>query len=133
MRFLALIYGEESARENLPADARDEVYEAYARFAEDGRRAGVVIGGDELGAVRSATTVRVRDGQTEIADGPYAETREVLGGYFVLRCDSFDEALEWAATIPAAHHGAVEVRPVHEDESGAAAAETAREREGVAS
>lgn len=132
MKFLALIYDDESVWKNLPAAERENVYAAYIRFAEEGREAGVVVGGEELDAADSATTVRVRDGQTEITDGPYAETREVLGGYFVLECDSFGEAVEWAARIPAAEHGAVEVRAVHED-GGEAGAEATRGREEVAS
>jgi hypothetical protein len=72
-------------------------------------------GGDELASTRDATTVRVREGQTLVVDGPYAETKETLGGYFLLECASIDAAVDWAARIPAAEHGAVEVRPVYFD------------------
>jgi hypothetical protein len=71
--------------------------------------------GDELAPTSDATTVRVRDGRTLVVDGPYAEVKEALGGYFLLECGSIDEAVEWAARIPGAEHGAVEVRPVHVD------------------
>ena len=74
-----------------------------------------MVGGDELSSTTSATTVRVRDGERLVSDGPYAEVKEALGGYFILECPSFDDALDWAARIPAAEHGAVEVRPVHVD------------------
>ena len=81
----------------------------------------MLVGGDELGSTRDATTVRVRDDETLVTDGPYAEVKEALGGYFLLECESIDEALDWAARIPGAEHGAVEVRPVHvDDEEGAA-------------
>ena len=78
-------------------------------------------GGEELGATQAATTVRVRNGETLVSDGPYAEVKEALGGYFLLDCASLDQALDWAARIPSAEHGAIEVRPVHVDREGAAA------------
>ena len=75
----------------------------------------MLAGGNELASTRDATTVRVRDDETLVTDGPYAEVKEALGGFFVFECDSMDEALDWAARIPAAEHGAVEVRPVYVD------------------
>ena len=72
-------------------------------------------GGDQLGSTRDATTVRVREGQALVVDGPYAETKETLGGYFLFECTSIDEAVDWAARIPAAEHSAIEVRPVYFD------------------
>ena len=127
MKYLALIYGEEGGWESLSEEERARVYERYGAFAREGREAGVVLGGDELAGTATATTVRVRGGQTEVTDGPYAEAKEALGGYFVLECASMDEALDWAARIPGAEHGAVEVRPVHagDDEAGTPAADTA--------
>ena len=133
MKFLALIYVEEGGWESLSDAERSAVYAEYGAFASEGREAGVVVGGDELGPTRSATTVRVRDGQTGVTDGPYAETKEALGGYFLLECSSMDEALDWAARIPAAKHGAIEVRPVHVDEEASSEAILAEQREGVAS
>ena len=131
MKFLALIYSEEGAWDNASEEDRREMYARYGAFAEDGRKAGVVIRGDELASTSSATTVRIRDGQTDVTDGPYAEVKEALGGYFILECASIEEAVDWAAKIPAALHGAIEVRPIHsdEDEAERMAAETA----GVAS
>jgi hypothetical protein len=119
VKFIALIHSDEAAWEALSEAERDRVYAAYGAFAEEGGKAGVVVGGDELGPVRAATTVRVRDGQTVVSDGPYAETKEALGGFFVLECASLEEAVDWAARIPAAEHGAVEVRQVHVDEEPA--------------
>ena len=109
MKYMALIYTDERG-----TDAA--VLEKYMAFAQGARAAGVNLGGNELAPVASATTVRVRDGETLVTDGPYAEAKEHLGGYFLLECASFDEAVDWAAKIPGADHGAVEVRPVHVDE-----------------
>lgn len=109
MKYMALIYTDGQA-------AGADVLEGYLAFAREARAAGVNLGGNELAPVASATTVRVRDGETLVTDGPYAEAKEHLGGYFLLECASFDEAVEWAAQIPGAAHGAVEVRPVHVDE-----------------
>jgi hypothetical protein len=116
MEYLALIYGDEATWERFSDDERDAVYEQYGDFARAAGDAGVLSGGEELGPTSSATTVRVRDGRQLVTDGPYAEVKESLGGYFILDCPSFDEAIGWAARIPGASHGAVEVRPVHVDE-----------------
>ena len=119
MQYLALIYGEEGGWESLSDDQRGAMYEQYAAFGRDGRAAGVVVGGDELGPTVDATTVRVRDGQVAVTDGPYAEAKEALGGYYLLECATIDEAVDWAARIPGALHGAIEVRAVHVDPEGA--------------
>ena len=116
MEYLALIYADEAAWERFSDAARAAAYEQYGEFAKAAGTAGVLVGGEELGPTSSATTVRIRDGSQLVTDGPYAEVKEALGGYFVLDCPSFDDAVSWAARIPAASHGAVEVRPVHVDE-----------------
>jgi hypothetical protein len=116
MEYLALIYGDESVWERMTDAERESAYEQYAEFSRAARDAGVLVGGNELGSTSSATTVRVRDDERLVSDGPYAEVKEALGGYFVLDCASIDDALDWAARIPAAEHGAVEIRPVHVDE-----------------
>ena len=113
MRYVALIHADEEMWEGLSDDERREIYGRYVVVADDMRAAGVVIGGNELAPTRTATTVRVRGGETLVTDGPYAEVKEALGGYFLLECESMDEALDWAARIPGAEHGAVEVRPLH--------------------
>jgi len=112
---MALIYADERAWESFSDEDREVAYAQYRAFADDARAAGVMAGGDELGSTRDATTVRVRDGETLVTDGPYAEVKEALGGYFVLECDTVEEATRWAARIPGAGHGAVEVRPVYVD------------------
>lgn len=115
MQYLALIYADEDAWAALTDQERAAVYDRYATFATEAHAAGVMAGGDELAPARDATTVRVRDAQTLVTDGPYTEVKEALGGFFVLDCPSFGEALEWAARIPAVEHGAVELRPTHFD------------------
>ena len=115
MEYLALIYGDQQTWENASDAERAAGYEKYVEFANAARAAGVLVGGEELASTRSATTVRVRDGEQVVTDGPYAEAKEALGGYFLLDCPSFDDALEWAARIPAVETGAIEVRPVHVD------------------
>jgi hypothetical protein len=112
---MALIYGDETRWDALSEEEQDEIRGRYRAVAEEARAAGVLAGGDELGATRDATTVRVRGDEALVTDGPYAELKEALGGYFLFECDSLDEALDWAARIPAAEHGAVEVRPVYVD------------------
>ena len=115
MEYLALIHADRSVWETMTDAERDAAYEQYGEFAEAARAAGVLVGGEELAPTASATTVRVRDDERLVTDGPYAEVKEALGGFFILACASFDDALDWAARIPAAEHGAVEVRPVHVD------------------
>jgi hypothetical protein len=123
VKYMALIYGDASRWESFTPAEREAVYAKYGAFGDAGREAGVVIGGAELGATRDATTVRVRNDEALVTDGPYAEVKEALGGYYLLECGSMDEALDWAARIPGAEHGAVEVRPLYIDPNveGAAA------------
>jgi hypothetical protein len=112
MQYLALIYGDESRWADLSPEARaSEMGEYMALSAAE-----VTTGGNELDSVTTATTVRVRNDETLVTDGPFVESKEVLGGYYVFECDSIDEACRWAAKIPAARHGAIEVRPIHVDE-----------------
>jgi hypothetical protein len=115
VRYMALIYGDASRWESFSEEERDAVYDQYRAFGDAGGAAGVVAGGAELAATGDATTVRVRDGETLVTDGPYAEVKEALGGFYLLECESMEEALEWAARIPGAEHGAIEVRPTYVD------------------
>ncbi len=111
MQYLALIYGEEGRWASLSQEERErEMGEYMALSAAD-----VTVGGNELDTTSTATTVRVRGDETLVTDGPFVELKEVLGGYYVFECDSIEEACEWAAKIPAARHGAIEVRPVYVD------------------
>ena len=115
MEYMALIYASDEGWESRTNEEREVMYARYREFADEARKAGVMVGGDELAPARDATTVRVRGDETLVTDGPYAEAKEALGGYFLLECASMDEALDWAARIPGAEHGAVEVRPVYVD------------------
>ena len=122
MQVMALIYGDASRWDAFSAEEREAVYAKYRAFSNDAREAGVMVGGAELASTRDATTVRVRDGEALVTDGPYAEVKEALGGYYLFECGSMDEAVEYAARIPGAEHGAVEVRPVFVDPSAEGAA-----------
>ncbi len=90
---------------------------AYGAFGEAAQAAGVMLGGEGLQPTSTATTVRVRDGEALTTDGPFAETREQLGGYYLLDCKDLDEAIGWAAKIPGAQTGSIEVRPVMDYEA----------------
>lgn len=115
MQYMALIYADEAGWDTLSDADREAAYDRYRAFASDAGEAGVMVGGNELGSTRDATTVRVRNDETLVSDGPYAEVKEALGGYFLLECDSMQSALDWAARIPAVEYGAIEVRPVYVD------------------
>jgi hypothetical protein len=111
MKYLALIYGDEGRWAGLSPEERESELGEYIALS----RADVTVGGDELDSVTTATTVRVRGDETLVTDGPFAELKEVLGGYYIFECDTIDEACTWAAKIPAARHGAIEVRPIYVD------------------
>ena len=115
MQYLALIHSDEEAWSALSEQELNHVMEGYYAFSREGAEAGVVQGGSELGPSTTATTVRVRNDETLVTDGPFVELKEALGGYFVLECETIDEACGWAAKIPGAKHGAIEVRPIHVD------------------
>jgi hypothetical protein len=112
MQYLALIYGEEGRWAELSPEQREAEMGEYIALSG----ADVTRGGHELDSIATATTVRVRNGETLVTDGPFAELKEALGGYYVFECDSIDEACTWAAKIPAARHGAIEVRPIYAEE-----------------
>jgi len=90
--------------------------DGYRTATETYQRDGVMLGGEALQDTSTATTVRVRNGKTETMDGPFAETKEQLGGFYLLDCANLDEAIKYAAMIPSAEHGCVEIRPVMEIE-----------------
>ena len=120
MKYALLIYGDESGWETMTDDERQMLYKEYDGFAHEAQQRGLMVGGEELTSVSSATTVRVRDGETMVTDGPFAETKEQLGGFFLLECQDADEAIEMAAKIPGARSGSIEVRPcvVHPEAAG---------------
>ena len=114
MEFMALVYGNPDTWEQLSEAERNQAYEGYMAVSRDASAAGALVDASELEATTAATSIRVRNGEALVTDGPYAEVKESLGGYYLFSCDSLDDALAWAAKIPAAWHGgAIEVRPVH--------------------
>jgi hypothetical protein len=114
MHYVLLIYFADDERE-WPENELRALYQEYFRLSDDLRGAGKLVGSEELAPVSTATTVQVRDGDTIVTDGPFAETKETLGGYYVIEADSLDEAIEWAARIPSARNGKIEIRPVHDN------------------
>ncbi|HEY2940310.1 MAG TPA: YciI family protein [Gaiellaceae bacterium] len=119
MQYMLLIYGEESSWGNRSDEERGQIMQAYGAFTEELRQSGSMVAGDALQPTQTATTIRVQNGETLTTDGPFAETKEQLGGYYLIEADSLDEAIEWAGKVPGARHGSVEVRPVMVFEEGA--------------
>jgi hypothetical protein len=115
VKVLALIYGDETRWESASDEDRNAMRARYLAFNESAD--GKILDGAQLAPTRSATTVRVRDGETIVTDGPFAETKEQLGGFYLFEVESLDEAAALAAGIPGAAHGAIELRAGHQEES----------------
>jgi hypothetical protein len=113
MRYLLLIYSQETD-EQPPDDVAAASHAAYGAFTADIKARGLFQAGEALTPTSTATTVRVVDGQLVTTDGPFAETKEALGGFYLIEARDLDEAIETAAKIPAAKEGAIEVRPIWE-------------------
>jgi len=114
MKYMLLIYDQEQDWQSFTDEQRAEHMTEYIALARDLRAAGKLIDANPLKPTSTATSVRIRDEQPLITDGPFAETREQLGGYFLIEADNLDEAIGYAARIPAAKYGTVEVRPIGE-------------------
>jgi len=112
MEYAMLIYTDEVEETKLPPAEMHETMARYFAFREDAKAAGQFVVGRPLQPTSNATTVRVENGQILTTDGPFAETKEQLGGFFILNCRDLDEAISLAAKIPAASSGRVEVRPI---------------------
>jgi hypothetical protein len=112
MQYMILIYDNEKAWETMPESAGKEIFGAYMAYTEEMAKAGVLRAGDALKPTATATTIRVRDGKTLKTDGPFAETKEQLGGYYLIEVPNLEEALKWAAKCPSAKVGSIEVRPI---------------------
>jgi hypothetical protein len=119
-QYMLLIYSPAEGRPS-PDEMAAEMPKWY-EFTEGLKSAGLYVAGDALHGVDSATTVRVRDGETQITDGPFAETKEQLGGYYLIDAPDLDTALEQAARVPNSYYGSIEVRPVLDQAAMAAAA-----------
>ena len=113
MRYLLLIYEVERGTEVSPEEAMAS-NARYGAFTADVRQRGIFRAGEALEPTNTATTVRVRDGRTITTDGPFAETKEFLGGFYLLECRDLDEAIDLAARIPAVERGSIEIRPIWE-------------------
>jgi hypothetical protein len=112
MQYMILIYGDEAAWANMPEDQMHAEFAKYMEYSKELVAAGVFVGGASLKPVATATTVRVKGGKAATTDGPFAETKEQLGGYYVIEAASLDEAIKWAGKCPGAGHGCCEVRPL---------------------
>jgi hypothetical protein len=112
MQYLLMIYNNEAGMLAASKEMVGQMSAAYAAYMEAMTKAGVIRGGERLRPTSDATTVRVNDGKTQVLDGPYAETKEQLGGYFLIDVPDLDAALSWAARCPSAATGTIEVRPI---------------------
>jgi hypothetical protein len=114
MKYMLMIYTDENGAAAADDATRTKMSATYAAYTEAMKKAGIWLGGDRLRPTATATTVRVRDGKQQVIDGPYADTKEQLGGYYMIEAPDMDAALSWAARCPATSHGTVEVRPLWE-------------------
>ena len=114
MRYLCLVYEEEQALDRMPTGELDALIGEHLEFADGIRQSGHYLGGEALQPVRTATTLRVRQGRLVTTDGPFAETREQLGGYYLIDARDLNEAIQVASRIPSARIGSIEVRPILE-------------------
>jgi len=112
MEYILLIYNSETEGKKRPEAENQQIYQEYMSFTEDLTKSGKNKGGNPLEPTTTATTVRVRNGKTIVTDGPFAETKEQLGGYYLVEAKDLDEAISIAARIPGSKHGSIEVRPI---------------------
>ena len=114
MKYLLMIYTSEKEEAAMPPDEIGKIIQAYGAYTDALIAAGALQAGERLRPVTDATSVRVRAGKTEVLNGPYAETHEQLGGYYLIDVPDLDAALTWAARCPSSVHGTIEVRPIWE-------------------
>ena len=114
MKYLLTIYASEAAESKMPPEEVGKTMQAYGAYTDALIKAGVMQGAERLRPSTDATSVRVRAGKTEVLNGPYAETREQLGGYYLIDVPDLDAALSWAARCPSSSYGTIEVRPIWE-------------------
>lgn len=112
MKYLCLIYSDETMWPKMPKAESDKVHAEYGAFTNDIKTSGHMLGGEALQPTSSATTVRVRNGKTVTTDGPFAETKEQLGGYYLIEAKDLNDAIQVAARIPSVRMGSIEVRPI---------------------
>ena len=114
MKYLCLIYSDEAAWHTMPKAEADTMMSEYGAFTESVKKSGHYVGGHRLQPVASATTVRIRNGKLSTTDGPFAETKEMLGGFYLFQAKDLNDALSVASRIPGARVGSIEVRPIAE-------------------
>ena len=112
MKYILLIYGDEREWTSMSQAEMAKVYEAHGAYSDAMVKAGVMRGGYELQPVATATSLRFTNGKPKTSDGPFAETKEQLGGYYIIEVDTLDQAIEWAEKMPAMDSGTVEIRPL---------------------
>jgi hypothetical protein len=112
MEYMLLIHADNSGADKMPESARTQMLAAYRAYTEALQQSGVVRSSNRLRPASSGTAVRVRDGKTEVQNGPFIETKEELGGYYLIDVPNIDSALSWAARCPGANFGTIEVRPI---------------------
>ena len=116
MKYLCLIYDEEETIATMPKSQLDALMGEYRSFSESIRKSGNYLNGSQLAPARTASTVRIRNGKISVTDGPFAETKEQLGGYYLIEAADLNEALQIASRIPSARMGSIEVRPIIESQ-----------------
>jgi hypothetical protein len=112
MQYMLLIFASEAGFQSMSKEAANQAVAAYGAYTEALKKAGAWVGSNRLQPVATATTVHVDNGKNRVLNGPYAETKEQLGGYYLINVQDLDSALSWAARCPGASHGTIEVRPV---------------------
>jgi hypothetical protein len=112
MKYMLLIYNDEERVRATPKEDINKMLPAYTAYTEALKNAGVLLGSDRLQFTSTATTVRIQDGKTKVLNGPYAEAKEQLGGYYLIDVPDLDSALSWATRCPGASFGTIEVRPI---------------------
>ncbi len=114
MRYLLLIYSNEAANNSAPPDVQNKSFADYMALEKELAMSKAKLAGEALQGISTATTVRVRNGKVQTVDGPFAETKEQLGGFYMIDAKNLDEAIKWATKIPSVHDGSIEVRPIME-------------------
>jgi hypothetical protein len=127
MKFALLLNGAETEWDALGDDGQAAAMDDYFSVTEAMKEAGAYLGGEALTPAATATTLRIRDGKRMVTDGPFIESKEILGGFYLIECASVDEALDWAARLPDAKIGSIEIRPVLDVDEMAAAGAAAAE------
>ncbi|ESZ05165.1 YciI family protein [Mesorhizobium sp. M1060] len=114
MRYMLLINSDEAAQANTPIEKAQQMSAAYAAYTEALKKSGAWLAGERLRPTQATTSVRITDGKTNVIDGPYADTKEQLAGFYMIEAEDADAAIAWAARCPGASAGTIEVRPIWE-------------------